>query len=325
MPCFKPLTAYYSKYINVSGKRSMVFSKHESLTGIPISLPCGQCIGCRLEYSRQWAMRCLHEEMSWKTNSSFITLTYDNDHLPSKFLVGNSLSGEPLYGGVLVKKHFQDFMKRLRKKFSDVKIRFYHCGEYGSKFSRPHYHAIIFNFDFPDKEIFRESEGRQLFISKDLSSLWPFGFSTIGNVTFDSIAYVARYVTKKINGSLSENHYKRLVVDENGVLLDEIHLPKEYSTMSNRPGIGLEYYKRYKSEIYPSDFIILQNGRRMRPPKYYDLKFEIEDPVSFSKIKHKRLLKAKLLEKDNSFFRLNQKHKVAQAAFSQSSRTYENA
>ena len=126
-------------------------------------LPCGQCIGCRLEYSRQWAIRCMHEASLYEDNC-FITLTYDQDHLP--------------HDRSLNKSHFQKFMKRLRKRFGGG-IRFYHCGEYGERTRRPHYHACIFNFDFSDKKLFKIVNNHRLYTSEQLEELWPFGFSTM--------------------------------------------------------------------------------------------------------------------------------------------------
>lgn len=149
-----------------------------------LSLPCGQCIGCRLEYSRQWAIRCMHES-TLHDQSCFITLTYSDDNLPEH--------------GTLILRDFQLFMKRLRFEFSNVKIRFYHCGEYGEKFGRPHYHALLFGIDFEaDRTLYSQSkQGSKLYVSDTLNKLWNKGFATIGNITFESAAYVARYVVKK--------------------------------------------------------------------------------------------------------------------------------
>ena len=165
----------------------------------------------------------------------FITLTYDDDNLHS--------------GGSLVKADFQKFMKRLRKKFGSG-VRYYHCGEYGEKNGRPHHHACLFNFRFPDCEPLdiagRSSDLPPLYVSRSLLELWPFGLHTIGVVTFDSAAYVARYVMKKITGDKAASHY-------NG------RLP-EYTTMSRRPGIGRAWYDKFKSDCYPSDELVIRGG-----------------------------------------------------------------
>ena len=142
MTCYAPLHGYYSQERNPkTGKRSVVFSRNSGYDDRRVSVPCGQCIGCRLERSRQWAVRCVHES-SLHRFSSFITLTYNDEHLPSD----RSLNVE----------HFQRFMKRLRKHLEPLKIRFFHCGEYGDKFRRPHYHAIVFGYDFPDRIPFQK-------------------------------------------------------------------------------------------------------------------------------------------------------------------------
>ena len=180
MTCFHPIQAYKSTELTKKGKRKIVFKKAEGVPFLELTLPCGQCVGCRLERSRQWAIRCVHEASMHKKNC-FITLTFDNQHLPKD--------------GSLDVRDFQLFMKRVRKRFG-TNIRFYHCGEYGEKLGRPHYHACLFNFDFEDKILWKEINGQKLYISQSLSELWPFGFSTIGEVTYQSAAYVARYIMK---------------------------------------------------------------------------------------------------------------------------------
>lgn len=262
---------------------------------MPVEIPCGQCIGCRLERSRQWALRCVHEA-SLYNNNCFLTLTYNNENLPAD----KSLNV----------KHFQDFMKRLRKAYSPKKIRFFHCGEYGAKNQRPHYHAIIFNHDFDDKILFRNSNGVQLYTSSSLDKLWPFGFSTIGSVTFESAAYVARYITKKVTGELATEHYK-LVDTSTG----EIHnLKPEYITMSRRPGVGREWYDKYKTDVYPKDFTTLR-GIKLKPPKFYDNILEKEHEEEYLQVKKKRIRNSKKRRADNTPERLNTKETIKKIKF----------
>lgn len=243
-----------------------------------------------MERSRQWAIRCLHEASLYEQNA-FITLTYNNDHLPSD-------------GSVKV-EHFQKFMKRLRKKFTGRTIRFFHCGEYGELNKRPHYHACLFNLDFNDRELWKIRDGIRLYTSATLAKLWPFGFSTVGDVTFDSAAYVARYIMKKITGDRAEKHYKKIDEDTG-----EIHIIKpEYTTMSRRPGLGTEWYQAFKSGVYPADSIVI-NGTEMRPPKFYDDIYDVEDPEGMKKIKSDRLDQAFKNRKDNTNERLIVKEKV---------------
>lgn len=194
MPCYSPLEAW-RPVKSTRSKNPFIFSYHPekcSSVSPDLTLPCGQCIGCRLERSRQWAVRCVHEASLHKRNC-FITLTYNNDHLPED--------------RGLHYDHFQLFMKRLRKKYGEG-IRFYMCGEYGEKLGRPHFHACLFNHDFSDKTPWKTTEtGFKLFRSKELEELWPYGYSSVGAVSFESAAYVARYIMKKVNGEAAEMHY----------------------------------------------------------------------------------------------------------------------
>ena len=281
MPCFKPLTAYRSL------EGGIQFHNPYSDIDHSFPLPCRQCTGCRTEYARQWAMRLVLEQQAWD-NNIFITLTYDNEHLPEH--------------NTLVKKDFQLFMKRLRKKKSASKknpIRFFHAGEYGEKFGRPHYHAILFNTNFSDREVLQGHKG--LTTSKTLDKLWGKGHTSIGDVTFQSASYVAGYIQKKINGPMEKNinpktglrHYEIMTADG-----EIITRQKEYSTMSRNPGIAGLWLPKHHTDIYPSDTIHI-NGMEMQPPKYFDRVFE-HDQITFpggsdiiKKIKEKRVEKGK--------------------------------
>ncbi len=228
-------------------------------------------------------MRCVHEAQLHEDNC-FLTLTYDDKHLPKK--------------GSLILSDYQDFMKRLRedirrvsiKAFIPKKIRYYHCGEYGDK-GRPHYHAILFNHDFTDKVLYKITEQEhRVYTSKLLDETWQNGKAWIADVSFDSAAYVAGYIMKKITN-------KNAVVDSNGVYhppaaeMYEVQRGQEYATMSRRPGIGTDWYKKYKSDVYPSDEVIIKE-RVTRPPKFYDNMLDKEDPDLLESLKLKRKQKA---------------------------------
>lgn len=261
MTCYHPIQAYRSSFVNQTGKRALVFDVSQGVPFSGLKIPCGRCSGCRLERSRQWAIRCVHEGQLYSMNS-FITLTFDDEHLLKLCPTGS-----------LDVTLFQDFMKRLRFTLFDkfgVRIRFFHCGEYGEKYGRPHYHACIFGFDFPDKEPFKYVNGIILYRSKLLESVWTFGYSSIGTVTFESAAYVARYIMKKINGKLESYHYEYAVDSDTGEVL--MRKP-EYTTMSRNPGIASRWFDKYKSDVYPHDFLFLRE-RKIRPPKYYDGLYE---------------------------------------------------
>jgi len=283
MPCFHPLVAYKSLTERTpNGKSVIVFNSANCNSSFEeIELPCSQCIGCRIDRSRQWALRCVHEASLFNYNC-FITLTFSDVHLDEC--------------GSLVKSDFQKFMKRLRKRFSGIDavstdgvisypIRYFHCGEYGSELSRPHHHACLFNFDFPDKILWSVRDDVRLFRSPALEELWPFGFCTIGEVSYQSAAYVSRYITKKVNGSLAESHYRR--VDESTGECWQIE--PEFITMSRRPGIGRRWFDKYKTDVFPKDFISFE-GKKFKSPAYYDRVYDSIDPVSFENIKFDRKL-----------------------------------
>ena len=224
----------------------------------PMTVPCGQCIGCRLEHSRQWAVRMMHEAQMHESNL-FVTLTYDDEHLPE--------------WGSLRKKDFQGFINKLRKARKGTRVRYFHCGEYGDETNRPHYHAALFGVDFPDMQLYVHRGEHRVYHSAELGELWGKGLTEIGSLTFESAAYIARYVTKKVNGKRADSHYTR-VDPATGELR---RIEQEYATMSRRPGIGKDWYDRYKADVYPADEVV-QRGKAMRPPRYYDKQLEQSDP-----------------------------------------------
>ena len=235
-------------------------------------VPCGRCIGCRLEYSRQWATRCMLESEQYKENQ-FITLTYDNEHIP--ITNGVTDDGEIGYVGTLNPDDLQKFMKRLRikykRKFNHDNIRFYACGEYGEEHQRPHYHAIIFNLPIPDKKewYINQKSHEKVYTSEILTKIWGKGIVGIGNVTWESAAYVARYIMKKQKGQNAIEYYKKRGIHP------------EFVRMSRKPGIAAKYYEDHKFEIYETDEIFIKRKNKVekvKPSKYYDDKFEIEFP-----------------------------------------------
>jgi len=285
MPCHYPLTAYRTP----DGGR-LSFKEPRNYTE-RLSVPCGQCRSCRLTRSGQWAIRCVHEASLHKENA-FITLTYNDDNVP-------------LHGS-LQKKHFQDFMKRFRKK-TGAKIRYYYCGEYGEKLGRPHYHALIFGYDFPDKKTWRKNDnGDQIWRSTILESLWTFGNSEIGSVTFDSAAYVAGYIHKKVLGKNASQHYCVGHDPETG----ELHykLP-EYTDMSRDGGIGKNWLLKYTSDVYNHDYVV-HMGKKMPPPRYYDSQYEIINATHLEQIKHERFLRSQKFLDDLSPERLHTREQV---------------
>lgn len=272
MTCYGPVIGYYSSALNPNGKRGIVFDKRKSLSGIPLKLPCGKCIGCRHDYARSWAIRCMHEKQMGEV-SSFITLTYDDAHLPSS--------------GSLRKRELQLFMKRLRKHDGRSGIRFYGCGEYGSTLFRPHYHLLLFNRDFIDKKFIKQSgSGEPLFRSDALSRLWPDGDNYIGEVTPQSCAYVARYVLKKVGQEIIPHGCE-----------------PEFTCMSRRPGIGASWFAKYHTGVYDWDNVVFGNTET-RPPRYYDVKFDALNPARFDVLKRRRRSLAAINRVDSTKARL---------------------
>lgn len=307
MACYHPITAWRSKTVNASGKRSLVFNPNDGFKDLEVTISCGQCVGCRLERSRQWAMRCMHEA-SLHDDNCFITLTYNPENLPEN--------------GDLVYSDFQKFFKRLRKRFPNSGARYYMCGEYGDLRGRPHFHACVFGFDFDDKQLYQVRNGNQLYISETLNKLWKFGFASVGSLTFDSAAYVARYVMKKQTGDNAEQHYKRFVVDDNGEIVDEYSLTPEFNHMSLKPAIGADWLKQYADEVYLTDSVIIK-GKEVKPPKFYDSMYELLEPRKFADVKQKRRNDAKRREADNTYDRLLVKEKVKLSQISKLTRTLE--
>lgn len=262
MVCFHPLTGYRAP----GGK--VTFSRKGGYIDRPVTVSCGQCTGCRLERSRQWAVRCMHEASQHERNC-FLTLTYNNENLPEDRSVDVS--------------EWQRFVKRARKRMGP--FRYFHCGEYGDITNRPHYHACLFGIDFRhDRREWKTSRGNALYRSESLEELWTLGHSVIGEVTFESAAYVARYVMKKVTGANAEEHYGGR--------------KPEYTTMSRRPGLGKAWLEKFKEEVLVNDSVII-NRKEVRPPRFYDSQFEITDPELFKAVKTARVRKA-IKYKDNN-------------------------
>ncbi len=297
MPCYSPLEGW-------RGPGGVLVFKRSDACGFKQVVSCGQCIGCRLERSRQWAIRIMHEAQCHEENS-FLTLTYSDEFLPA--------------GGTLVKWHFQDFMKRLRSRLSPLRIRFFHCGEYGEKFSRPHYHVCLFGYAFPDKVFYKEANGQRLFISDFLADVWSRGFCTVGSLSFASAGYVARYCLKKIGGDRAEDHYWK--VDE--LTGEAVGVSPEYCTMSRRPGIGSSWFDLFGSEVFPRDEVIV-NGFPSQPPRFYDGLYEVQNPEDLDRIKRARVKRSRLRSENSTPARLVTREicKKAQVAFLK--RSFEN-
>lgn len=312
MSCISPLPAVRSDYINANGKFPMLFDS-KSLSKVHFDdlqwMPCGRCVTCRLKNSSDWSFRMLCEAKMHPT-SSFITLTFSPDNVPTD--------------GSLNVDTFKDFMKRLRRRldyYYGVKIRFFHCGEYGDLNFRPHYHAVIFGWDFPDKIVWKNSpSGFTICRSPLLEELWPFGFSSVGAVSFESCAYVARYVLKKRSGDLARERYERVDPFTGELFI----IQPEYATMSRMPGIGYDFFKSHYTDIYPKDFMTFGDGRRLQPPPYFDDLLKKFQPDLFDEVKINRSFKNQYKE-PFSFSRADSIRKCFEAKIKSLVRTLDNS
>lgn len=284
MPCYHPLRAFQAR------EGAPVSFVPPAGLAKQLLLKCGKCIGCRLEYSRQWAIRCVHEAQMHE-NNSFVTLTYDNLHLRSMSLEY---------------RDFQLFAKRLRRKMGP--FRFYMAGEYGSRYSRPHFHACLFGIDFADKQYLRTTQaGSKLFSSSVLSGVWGHGYCSVGAVNFESAAYVARYVITKSLGDGKK--YGEIIDPDTGEVFRRL---KEFCRMSLRPGLGRSWLAKFGSDVYPEGKVV-HNGNEGLPPRYYDNVYKIEDAVAYAALLDRRRVSADRQFEDNSPRRLLVKEKVRQA------------
>ena len=281
-----------SNYFATPQERLKYFNKCKDDPNMDaVLIPCGRCLECRLEYSRQWANRQMLEAAT-SYNNWFLTLTYSPEHLPK-----NS-QGYP----TLIKEHVPEFIKRVRAYFKYHchvdNIRFFACGEYGDEHGRPHYHVNFFNLPLFDLEFAFNKNGKPYFTSKILNELWsdavpdpngkrirgkkgkykliPRGIVVVGELNWDTAAYVARYVVKKAKGATS-SVYK------------DLDIQPEFCQMSTHPGIAREYYDANKDTIYKYDKITVPGGKRVRPSHYYDKLYDVDDPCFLADLKAKRI------------------------------------
>lgn len=284
-PCFSPISAWQgydgTMYFDDPGNRRDIQRK--------LQLRCRRCIGCRTERAEIWAARCMHEASLYSTrtrsNNEFITLTFRPEEYSFR---GGSLDYTP----------FQLFMKRLRKE-SAQPVRFYMSGEYSpialaarEAWPHPHFHAILFNGSFGDRTRFQKNKwGDWTYRSRQLERLWPFGYSTTGDVDHASARYVAGYVADKLDGPKALDVYAR--TDQEG----RYELPPPFSHMSTRPGIGAGWLAKYRDDVYKAsletgqvwqDGLVMPKGRKLGAPVYYDRLLERSDPELLEAIKEDR-------------------------------------
>ncbi|WNK14021.1 MAG: replication initiator protein [Microvirus sp.] len=293
MPCYHPVMAGRS----LAGRNPrtglwpVVFNVANGVPGKELIIPCGKCLGCIEARARNWAIRCVHESKCWE-NNCFITLTYNDENIHKNYS--------------LDKRDFVLFMKKLRRKYGNG-IRFFHCGEYGENFHRPHHHACLFNHKFGDAVLWSVRGNVNIFTSKELSELWGYGYVTVGEVTYESAAYVARYVAKKMYGASGDIHYGDRT--------------PEYCSMSLRPGIGMYWFMRYgKSDVYVDDTVLFK-GKKFRPPRYYDSIYDRIEPDRMLICKSDRIIN--LNPAEHTYRRLLDKEEIKTIAYKKLIRNYE--
>lgn len=281
MPCYHPLIAIPTGNLRKNGKQYLRIEKLEKSDDVKkikesgsYIIPCGHCIGCRLDYSRSWADRMMLELEDTK-KAVFLTLTYNNENLT---ILTDNETGVDV--PTLNKRDCQLFMKRLRKEYGEFKLRFFLAGEYGDKTKRPHYHCIIFGLslgDIGDIVYFGKNElGDNYYISKKLERIWNKGFVLAADVSWKTCAYVARYVTKKVNGLL----YDELYGSSGRVNC--------FSLMSRKPGIGALYLEKHPDclDFNSINLSTSEGGLEIRIPKYYYKQLNRENSILYDPVKY---------------------------------------
>lgn len=281
--CTSPIDAWPAS--PDADSRRLVFNPARSYRGAKsIRVPCGKCVDCRLAYAREWAIRCVHESTMHEA-STFATFTYSDENLPS----GYSIS----------KRDLQLGHKRIRENHGP--FRYFACGEHGEAFHRPHYHSILFGLDFPDKVLWdRSPKGEALYRSPSLEKTWGLGRVLLGDVTFQSSGYVARYSLKKHKADDADAGVLR-VHPLTGELVQQA---APFLLMSRRPGLGSTWFDRFAGDVFPSDFVVI-NGQRMPVPQFYKDRLDERAALRISAARKRRTA---LRAADNTERRLLSRH-----------------
>lgn len=290
--CLRPLHALpLPGVLTVNDKQAYKILSEDDFVRLPADakstvtpVPCGRCMECRLNKSREWATRMMLE-CQYHQSSYFVTLTYDDKNVPVTYYPDLD-TGEALPALTLVKSDLQLFMKRLRRRLEyhgRPPIRYYAVGEYGDQTHRPHYHLVIFGLQLDDLELLKRSAlGFPYYRSQLIEDCWPNGYSMVCQVSWETCAYVARYCTKKLSGDFAEFY-------------QTFNILPEFALMSRKPGIAYQYFEDHKDEIYRTDEIFLQmasGGKSVKPCRYYDKMYDLENPELMQLIHERRQRKA---------------------------------
>lgn len=234
-----------------------------------ITLPCGLCFGCRMDNSRMWALRMMHEARYHEDNY-FITLTYADDALPA--------------GSDLDYRDLDLFWKKARHEFQTPArpFKYFACGEYGDRTLRPHYHFAGFDFKIDDLRPFKQTASGWYFLSERLREVWKHGHVIVAPLDWDCAAYISRYVTKKMHGATKR--YKDTFDPETG----EVHAYTVERAFQSK-GLGLPWYEANKDEVWNLDGCLFKGQYLVKPPRYYYKRLQDEDPEKAALIRERRI------------------------------------
>ena len=263
MACRTPIRMYRRKEgrDRVTGSWPLVSNPRDGCIDLPVEIPCGRCIHCRLANSRGKTIRLVHE-LQYHDTACFLTLTYDDDNIP----IGPK--GVP----TLTRGQKGDvtlFLKRLRHFLPNYELKYFNCGEYGDRTARPHHHIVLYGYDFIEDRQLVQSSPMKLYSSNFLDSVWQKGGCRIGTVTWDSASYVASYCVKKLTGEMAKEAY-----DDNDII-------PPYMTSSL--AIGKQWILDWIDDVYPRDRIFVR-GHASKPPRYYDDVLKSERPDLYKQV-----------------------------------------
>jgi hypothetical protein len=307
--------------------------RRENGFGEKMEVGCGQCLGCRLDYSRMWAMRIVHEASMWEHygGNCFVTLTYRDER---------ECSIEQLEAGLHVpkdwslhKSHFTKFMKRLRKKFPNQNVRYFYAGEYGRKCKhgldlsrvdcplcntgRPHFHACLFNCSFDDLIPYQSDGAITRYTSPALEDIWGYGFVDVGELNYGSAQYTASYILKKVKAYQGDDHYMTYDLDGEITFISPEFVGMSRGNASykgQRCGIGAGWYDQFKDDVFPSDEVPIPGRGVMKGvPRYYNDILRDENPELYDHVKEVRKAFMKAHPEEYEYSRLFQKHKCKKA------------
>lgn len=294
MPCTSPRTVGF-----LEDGKTLCWSKNKySKEFATFQLPCGKCLSCRLDYSRQWAIRCVHEAKMHE-NNCFVTFTYDEKSLPKDGKLDYShfqqfaqklrdkifwdylkKSGVSNYWHSLTEGQKKVFRKEHKNEFNKYRVSYFATGEYGDTTKRPHWHALLFNYRPADQRYkYTSDRGDRVFESEDLKQLWPHGISEFGEVTYDSAAYCARYAAKKLSHGMDGSH------------------PYEpISKKSSLNAIGKTWLESYWPDAFQNGYIVLPDGSTCSIPRYYEKWLKKNQPLAWfqyvTQVKQQQISKA---------------------------------